>query len=290
MSDDKAIHVAFYPSDWLAGTRGLSLAETGLYITLVAMMYETAAPIEADIPRIARVCACPVSKLTGLLGNLVRYGKIIKLADGRLWNERAEREISAARVKIDIASERAKKAANARWGKTGQVINFESLKRPFLNQISEPTSDDLSNEINKGPMHEHSLRNAIQNQNQNRRRRRYSAHAREIFPSILDIIGMPADQASGYWLPASAIPHIEAWLTDLNLPPDAILQTVQAEMDRVPDAQPEGPKAFDRAMRRTATALQQPSLKPDAGAPPAAINPAQVKVDLSRLNDDGSLA
>ncbi len=50
------IHVAFYPSDWLAGTRGLSDAETGVYITLIARMYEMAGPIERDDNRLARLC------------------------------------------------------------------------------------------------------------------------------------------------------------------------------------------------------------------------------------------
>ena len=30
----------FYPSDWLGGTRGLTAEETGVYITMIAMMYE----------------------------------------------------------------------------------------------------------------------------------------------------------------------------------------------------------------------------------------------------------
>ena len=34
------VHIPFYPSDWLAGTAALSDAEKGVYITLVARMYE----------------------------------------------------------------------------------------------------------------------------------------------------------------------------------------------------------------------------------------------------------
>ena len=36
------VHIPFYPSDWLAGTAALSDAEKGVYITLVARMYEMA--------------------------------------------------------------------------------------------------------------------------------------------------------------------------------------------------------------------------------------------------------
>lgn len=42
---EKAVHIALYPSDWLAGTRGLTPAETGIYITLVCMMYERQADL-----------------------------------------------------------------------------------------------------------------------------------------------------------------------------------------------------------------------------------------------------
>ena len=50
------LHVPFYPSDWLAGTRGLSDSETGVYITLIARMYEMAGPIERDDDRLSRLC------------------------------------------------------------------------------------------------------------------------------------------------------------------------------------------------------------------------------------------
>ena len=33
--------IKFYPSDWLAGTRGMSATEAGVYINLIAMMYES---------------------------------------------------------------------------------------------------------------------------------------------------------------------------------------------------------------------------------------------------------
>lgn len=32
--------VKFWPSDWLAGTSGLTAAERGVYITILALIYE----------------------------------------------------------------------------------------------------------------------------------------------------------------------------------------------------------------------------------------------------------
>jgi 5-methylcytosine-specific restriction endonuclease McrA len=77
------VHIAFYPSDWLAGTRGLSDAETGVYITLICKMYEMAGPIERDDDRLWRVCGCK-SKAAYLksFDYLVSQGMVVQV--GRL--------------------------------------------------------------------------------------------------------------------------------------------------------------------------------------------------------------
>jgi uncharacterized protein YdaU (DUF1376 family) len=105
------IHVAFYPSDWLAGTRGLSDSETGVYITLISRMYEMAAPIERDDNRLARLCGCKTRvAFVKALEHLTSEGKIIETDEG-LFNERVRKEI-----KITIEkSDKARAAAESRW-------------------------------------------------------------------------------------------------------------------------------------------------------------------------------
>ena len=75
--------VKFFVSDWLAGTRGLSAAETGVYITLIAMMYERGGPIEEDHRRLSRLCGCAKPTFSKIIGTLADLGKISR-ADGRL--------------------------------------------------------------------------------------------------------------------------------------------------------------------------------------------------------------
>jgi len=107
------VHIAFYPSDWLAGTRGLSDSETGIYITLIARMYEMAGPIERDDERLSRLCGCKSkSSFVKALGYLISEGKIVETEDG-LINERVEKEIK----KVIEKSSSAKAAADARWNK-----------------------------------------------------------------------------------------------------------------------------------------------------------------------------
>jgi len=106
-------HVRFFPSDWLAGTRGMTAAEMGVYITLIAMMYERAGPIDGrDLAKLARLCGTSASSLRGILDRLISDGKLTE-SDGFLSNRRAELEIKNVMAKSGVAREK----ATARWEK-----------------------------------------------------------------------------------------------------------------------------------------------------------------------------
>lgn len=105
------IHIPFYPSDWLAGTLGLSDAEKGVYITLIARMYEMAAPIERNDDRLYRVCGSKSkASFVKSLDYLIDQGKIIVTEDG-LFNEKVAKVIKQTTEKSD----KAKAAAQSRW-------------------------------------------------------------------------------------------------------------------------------------------------------------------------------
>lgn len=113
------IHIAFYPSDWLAGTRGLSDSETGVYITLIARMYEMAAPIERDDVRLARLCGCKSKAVfVKTLEHLISEGKIVEMNEG-LFNERVGKEIKITTEKSD----KARAAAQSRWDRKANQNN-----------------------------------------------------------------------------------------------------------------------------------------------------------------------
>jgi uncharacterized protein YdaU (DUF1376 family) len=143
------VHVAFYPSDWLAGTRGLIEEETGVYITLVARIYEMAGPIERDDERLSRLCGCKTrARFVKALDHLISEGKIVQTPDG-LTNERAEKEIKNTTEK----SEKAKQAAESRWSKkpnknnAGNNANAMRTHRPSICQSEpEPYLESSSNE------------------------------------------------------------------------------------------------------------------------------------------------
>lgn len=107
--------IAFYPSDWLAGTRGMSAAETGVYITLIAMMYEREGPLDMDDTRLARLCGASVPAFRKALDVLITEGKIARGDDG-LFNRRVGVELEKRAKKRECARD----SANARWGKSQQ--------------------------------------------------------------------------------------------------------------------------------------------------------------------------
>lgn len=108
----------FYPSDWLAGTRGMTASETGIYITLVATMYEHDGYLPEDRPRLARTCGSSPAAFNKVLQQLIDAGKIVRV-NGRLTQNRVLEELKNRSEKSVVAAE----AANARWSNKDNKIN-----------------------------------------------------------------------------------------------------------------------------------------------------------------------
>lgn len=104
--------VKFFPSDWLAGTRGLTAAETGVYITLISMMYEREAPIPMETKRLSRLLGMSVPAFEKVISGLMDQGKVT-VQNGGYWNGRVEIEIKN-RQKTSLA---ASESAKQRWDK-----------------------------------------------------------------------------------------------------------------------------------------------------------------------------
>jgi len=104
----------FYPSDWLGGTRGMKASEAGIYITLIATMYEREVPLPEDIGRLARLCGASQSSFKATLQMLVMEGKIERV-NGGLWNKRVGREVETRTEKVSVARQN----ANHRWSSAG---------------------------------------------------------------------------------------------------------------------------------------------------------------------------
>lgn len=100
----------FFPSDWLGGTRGLTSSETGIYITLIAMMYERDGWLDANHSRLARLCGASNSAFSKAIETLLSDEKIIE-KEGAYSNERVLEELSYRSKKETLA----RRAAKSRW-------------------------------------------------------------------------------------------------------------------------------------------------------------------------------
>lgn len=125
----------------------MSASETGVYITLIAMMYEASGPVIDDENRLARLCGLPLATFRKIKSTLIRDGKIYEI-DGGLINDRAITEIEFSEKKSNVAS----KSAKARWRENivksmvgGCVCNTDAMQTqcypeslPDYNIYSEP--------------------------------------------------------------------------------------------------------------------------------------------------------
>jgi len=101
----------FFPSDFIAGTSGLSPAERGVYITLLCLIYEEDGAIPRDDGRLSRRCGAPKAAFTRILAELIEQSKITE-KDGMLSNDRAEKALVDRRNRTQNAYH----AATSRWG------------------------------------------------------------------------------------------------------------------------------------------------------------------------------
>lgn len=133
--ENKQPYVRFFASDWLAGTRGMKASEVGVYITLIALMYERCEPLPEDHSRLARQCGCTVNAFRKVLSVLLADHKIIK-NDAGLWNKRVEQEFTFREKKSHTARE----AVKAREEKRKQINSGEDQT------IIERSSNDHPNQ------------------------------------------------------------------------------------------------------------------------------------------------
>jgi len=90
----------FYPRDWLTGTQHLSDRARGLYINLIAAMYDLGEPLSYDEDYLKKLGGYgSVRGLRHVLQELFDKGKI-RVEDGLLINDRVMFEIVKARTAI----------------------------------------------------------------------------------------------------------------------------------------------------------------------------------------------
>lgn len=141
----------FYIQDWLTGTGDLTATEKGVYITLLACMYDMGGPIKRDDARLAMRCGSRISHFRSALTALLDAGKITE-ANGYLSNTRVEKE----QVVYHELSKKNRTNALIRWGKTEQNQSSENATASISQcqidaiQKSESESEEIDKSISIG--------------------------------------------------------------------------------------------------------------------------------------------
>jgi uncharacterized protein YdaU (DUF1376 family) len=142
--------VKFFPSDWLTGTMVLDAMERGIYITLIAMMYDAGGPITADENRLAKRCGTTLKGYRRAIKTLIDEGKIEEI-DGKYINNRVEFVLQEAAARIEKASKGgqafAQKKAKEKQGDEEAQATREPQSRRNQDKRKPPPSLGLEQAI-----------------------------------------------------------------------------------------------------------------------------------------------
>jgi uncharacterized protein YdaU (DUF1376 family) len=150
----KIRRIDWSPSEWLAGTRGLTVRQTAVYITVLNIIYDRGRPCPNDATFIAgHFGVAEEENWRGLtrsirasIDRLVEMGKLIVCPDGDLTNERADLELNKARERIKVATEAGKIGGSYRKLKS---VDIPSTSRRHPVDINPLLSN--SNDLTQAP-------------------------------------------------------------------------------------------------------------------------------------------
>ncbi|WP_425489175.1 DUF1376 domain-containing protein [Bartonella phoceensis] len=112
MSSNKVAFVKFSTDHFLKDLMGLRATEKAVYTTLMLLMNDRKAPLINNASYLSSWCGCSLRTFQKTLETLISTGHITQLENGRLWHNSRAFDYS-----ISQFSERAHKAAIARWSK-----------------------------------------------------------------------------------------------------------------------------------------------------------------------------
>jgi uncharacterized protein YdaU (DUF1376 family) len=131
--------VPIYIADYLADTSRLTTEQHGAYLLLI-FDYWRNGPLPDDDAVLAQVCRLTADAWS--MHQAVLRGFFTKAADGLLHQKRIDAEISKAQVNRAVSVSRAKKAAEARWGKDAPS-NAPGIPQAMLEPCPSPSPTPL---------------------------------------------------------------------------------------------------------------------------------------------------
>lgn len=136
--------VDFYAKDWLLDTQRLTLEERGVFIQIVASIYQHGGPIDNDTRWLGSLCNCSPRKVATIIQALL--GKnFIEIEDGKITQKRAIKELETARKRSENAAKNARKLHEKRSKTSRKTVENE----PVLSDNKDLTPANKQLTINK---------------------------------------------------------------------------------------------------------------------------------------------
>lgn len=134
-----------YIGDYLGDTQRLTTEQHGAYLLLL-MDYWREGPPPADDAVLAQITRLPLERWQAMKKTILRYFKEV---DGELVHGRVEAEKAKAEANQERRSEKAKKAAQARWGQCPK--DAPSIAKGNAPECPPPSPSSVSNDTGGEP-------------------------------------------------------------------------------------------------------------------------------------------
>ncbi|EJF96873.1 hypothetical protein MEI_01485 [Bartonella vinsonii subsp. arupensis Pm136co] len=147
----KLAWVRCFPSDWISDASGMTSHQISTYMMLILLMYKKREPILENVSILARISGCSVKAFNKALDFLLSDERLIRLKDGRLWSLQVEEELNNSNENLNKFSERAKKAAEARWEKHNKektISSDDQDAKNFKHDAKNDACDAITNNTN----------------------------------------------------------------------------------------------------------------------------------------------
>lgn len=135
LSNSTKVWMPLYVGDYLADTSRLTTEQHGAYLLLMFDYWRNGA-LPDDDSVLAQVCRLPFDAWS--MHRALLRGFFTKADDGLLHHKRIDAEIEKAQINRDVSVAKARKAAEARWGKNAPSIPSSNAPE-MLEQCPSPS-------------------------------------------------------------------------------------------------------------------------------------------------------
>ncbi|WP_273722114.1 DUF1376 domain-containing protein, partial [Bartonella sp. ML71XJBT] len=130
-----------FADKWLLDLAYLPPFEGFIYVKLRFQMLRTGEPLTNNFKVLSLLAGCSVKRFQRALDLLLETGHIVFSEDGRLWSLQVEEELNNSNENLSKFSERAQKAAKARWDKDKSDNDVKNAKHDAKDAISNAISN-----------------------------------------------------------------------------------------------------------------------------------------------------